>query len=74
MYGCQFSGEKNSSKIQYLVAEILSKNRVLFSLGHPKEQCSLQTFPLKTNEQITKYPVNKITIDQILLLKSMLSR
>ena len=34
-YGSQFSGEKNGLKIQYLVAEILSKSGVLFFLGHP---------------------------------------
>ena len=27
--------EKNGSKIQYLVAEVLSKNGVLYFLGHP---------------------------------------
>ena len=34
-YGSQFSGEKNDLKIRSLVAEILSKNPVLFFLGHP---------------------------------------
>ena len=34
-YGSQFSGEKSDMKIRYLVAEIFSKNRVSFSLGHP---------------------------------------
>ena len=35
LYGSQFSGEKSDMKIRYLVAEILSKNRVSFFLGHP---------------------------------------
>ena len=34
-YGSQFSGEKNSLKIRYSVAEIFSKNPVSFFLGHP---------------------------------------
>ena len=34
-YGSQFSGEKKDLKIRSLVAEILSKNPVLFFLGHP---------------------------------------
>ena len=34
-YGSHFSGEKNGLKIRYLVAEILSKNGVLFFWGHP---------------------------------------
>ena len=34
-YGSQFSGETNGLKILYLVVEILSKNGVLFFLGHP---------------------------------------
>ena len=34
-YGSQFSREKNVLKLRYLVVEILSKNGVLFFLGHP---------------------------------------
>ena len=34
-YGSQFLGEKNSLKIRYLVAEILSKNCGSFFSGHP---------------------------------------
>ena len=33
-YGSQFSGETNGLKILYFVVEILSKNGVLFFLGH----------------------------------------
>ena len=42
--GSQFLGEKNDLKIQYLIDKILSKNPVLFLLGHPVQKTTFRTF------------------------------